>query len=585
MAKMIPSVISPEIKSAAEKHIFEWFRNDPRTNDWIVLHSLGIANHNRVIHGETDFFVLAPYMGLFALEVKGGRVKRNEGVWSFTNRYGKVGTKTRGPFDQAWDGVFSIVNDIKNKLDSSHKHLEKIFFGIGVMFPDVEYNTVGCDEEQWQVFDCNDGNNIYDYIHRLFDGACKKWESLTGHEVPYDKLPSPDDIQYIADLLRGDFDKAVAISVQIKYAEEELIRLTNEQYRCIDQLDDNKRCLIEGGAGTGKTLLAIEEAKKAAAQGLKVALFCYNKNLGDWFEKYFEDVQQNLRPTYVGTFHGFMAKKARDAGIRLCYPRNDEDAGFFYEEELPLGTYAALQQLRESRFDKIIVDEAQDLISSNYLDVFDKCISGGLSRGRWTFLGDFSQQAIYNQSVSADKMKEMLEDRTSFIRFKLTVNCRNTRTICDEITLVTDFKAPSDVWSKVDGMPVQYLTYRDKAEERIKLIDTIQMLVDSHISAKKISILSPLKRENSIVSDIEEFDIRDYKTYGNNKFSFSTIKSFKGLENAVIILVDIDSISDKQLMYVALSRARTALYVIESENARREYVEIQIRRLTNGHKA
>ena len=78
MAKMIPSVISPEIKSAAEKHIFEWFRDDPRTSDWIVLHSLGISNHNTVIHGETDFFILVPYMGLFALEVKGGRVKRKD---------------------------------------------------------------------------------------------------------------------------------------------------------------------------------------------------------------------------------------------------------------------------------------------------------------------------------------------------------------------------------------------------------------------------------------------------------------------------------------------------------------------------
>src|SRR5699024_4168253 len=103
---------------------------------------------------------------------------------------------------------------------------------------DVEYTTVSCDEEQWQVFDCNDGNNVYDYIRRLFEGACNKWESLHGHQVSYDRLPSPDDVRYIASLLRGDFDKAVAISVQIKYAEEELIRLTNEQYRCIDQLDD-----------------------------------------------------------------------------------------------------------------------------------------------------------------------------------------------------------------------------------------------------------------------------------------------------------------------------------------------------------
>lgn len=582
MAKMIPSVISPEVKSAAERHIFEWFRDDPRTTDWIVLHSLGISNHNRVMHGETDFFVLAPYMGVFALEVKGGRVRREGGVWSFTDKYDNVGTKNRGPFDQAWEGIYSIVKDIKSKLDNSHRSIENVFFGIGVMFPDVEYNTVGCDEEQWQVFDCNDGNDVYGFIHRIFEGFSKKWETLYGHEVPYDRLPSTDDVQYIASLLRGDFDKAVALSVQIKYAEEELVKLTNEQYRCIDQLDDNKRCLIEGGAGTGKTLLAVEEAKKAAAQGFRVALLCYNKNLGEWLEKYFDDVPFKLRPTYVGTFHGFMIRLVKKAGIWLDFPETEDEKSAFYEEELPKNAVKVLRDLLEEKYDKVIVDEAQDLITNKYLDVFDRVISGGLARGRWTFLGDFSQQAIYSDSVSGREMKEMIEERTSFIRFKLTVNCRNTRTICDEISLVTDFKAPSDVWSKVDGMPVQYLTYRDRSEEKEKFVETIRVLTDSHISPKKISILSPVKRENSVVADVEEFEIRDYRTYGNNKLSFSTIKSFKGLENSVIVLVDIDSIADKQLMYVALSRARAALYVIESEDARKEYVNIQMRRLANG---
>lgn len=579
MAKMIPSVLSPEIKSTAEKHIFEWFRDNPKTADWIVLHSLGISNHNHVMYGETDFFVLAPRMGLFALEVKGGRVRRDGGIWFFTNKYGKVGTKTRGPFEQAWDGAFSIVNDIKNKLDSAHKYLKNIFFGIGVMFPDIEYITVGCDEEQWQVFDCNDGNNVYKYILRLFEGACNKWKKLHGHDVSDDRLPSLDDIQYLASLLRGDFDKAVAISVQIRYAEEELVRLTNEQYRCIDQLDDNKRCLIEGGAGTGKTLLAIEEAKKASALGQKVALFCFNKNLGDWFEKYFDDVPVNIKPTYVGTFHSFMVKKIKNAGIGLNFPNNDEEADFFYSEDLPIKASKALLQLREEKFDKIIVDEAQDLITNKYLDVLDKCVLGGLVRGLWTFFGDFSQQAIYSTSISGNEMKDMIENRTSFIRFKLTINCRNTRNICDAISLITGFKAPSDIWYKVEGMPVQYLTYKDKTEEKTKLLETIQLLLDSHISPKRISILSPLKRENSIISEIDEYNICEYKTYGSNNLSFSTIKAFKGLENTVVILVDIDTISDKQLMYVALSRARTALYVIESDEARMEYVNMQMRRL------
>lgn len=101
MATMIPASMSPDIKSNAERHVFEWFKNDPNTEGWIVLHSLGIATHQRAIHGETDFLVLAPGLGMFVLEVKGGRVKRKLGKWHFSNRYGNIDEKVRGPFDQA----------------------------------------------------------------------------------------------------------------------------------------------------------------------------------------------------------------------------------------------------------------------------------------------------------------------------------------------------------------------------------------------------------------------------------------------------------------------------------------------------
>ena len=83
MAIMIPSVISPDVKSNAEKHIFKWFQKAPGTEDWIILHSLGVSNHKKVIHGEVDFFALIPEMGIFALEVKGGRVRRQNGIWSY----------------------------------------------------------------------------------------------------------------------------------------------------------------------------------------------------------------------------------------------------------------------------------------------------------------------------------------------------------------------------------------------------------------------------------------------------------------------------------------------------------------------
>ena len=281
MAVMIPSTISPEVKSTAEKRIFEWFENAPGTDKWIVLHSLGIATHNKVIYGETDFLVIAPRLGLFAIEVKGGRVRRENGMWLFTDRYGHTNSKSRGPFEQARDGVFSIVDSIKKRVDYDHSHIGNILFGYGVMFPDIEFEAGGVEEEQWQVFDSRDGNNVRQFINRLSNGAREKWETHYG-EISKSKYPDYADVKYIASILRGDFDFAVSMSAQLRNASEALISLTKEQYRCLDQLDDNPRCLIHGPAGTGKTLLAIEEVKKCAARGERVGLFCYNSNLADW---------------------------------------------------------------------------------------------------------------------------------------------------------------------------------------------------------------------------------------------------------------------------------------------------------------
>ena len=420
------------------------------------------------------------------------------------------------------------------------------------------------------------------FIKSIFENSMTRWHDLYDHDVTEDRLPSEEDIKYIASILRGDFDKAVAISVQIKYSEEELIRLTDEQYRCIDQLDDNKRCLILGGAGTGKTLLAIEEAKKAAASGLKVALFCYNRNLGEWFEKHFDEIPSSLRPSYAGTFHKYMIRLIKQNGMRVSFPEDEEEKNHFYAYDIPFYARTAIMELRD-KFDKIIVDEAQDIISDAYLDVMDKCLLGGLSRGRWTMLGDFSKQAIYTSGESGEALKEKLEERTSFIRFKLTVNCRNTKTICEEISMVTGYEPPSDIWSKVEGVPVEYLTYSNDDEEKERLLSVINSLLKNHISPKMISILSPVKRESSVVSLIDEYDISDYKVYSSNRLSFSTVQAFKGLENSVVILIDIDDLEDKKLLYVALSRARSGLYVILSDKARKEYVDIQIRRLNDGY--
>lgn len=244
---------------------------------------------------------------------------------------------------------------------------------------------------------------------------------------------------------------------------------------------------------------------------------------------------------------------------------------------------SALSQLRgkDSLFDKIIVDESQDLMQDRYLDVMDMCLSKGLTRGRWTMFGDFSMQAIYTDGLSGPQLLEKLDDRCSFIRFKLTINCRNTKPICSEIEIVTGFKAPNELWTKVEGPPVQYITWTTMDDQQKKLQALLGQLVEKRIPPEQITILSPKKKCESVVSLINGYTIRDFKVPPGNSITFCTIQGYKGLENTIVILTDIEGYSADKLMYVGLSRACSALFVFETEQAKGEYDALLMRRLLN----
>ena len=580
MARMIPSIISPDTKSTAERRVFRWFQEAPGTENWIVLHSLGLAEHIKLPYGEIDFLVIAPSLGMFALEVKGGRVKRENGIWYFTDKKGNTNSKERGPFDQARDGIHSLMKAVGEKADVAHYHVANTFYWSGVMFPDIDYDTVGVDEEPWQVFDCKDDGDVKSYIIRLAQGARQHVTELYEH-FNEKKLPSAQDVKYLANLLRGDFDKAVAISAKIKYAEQELVELTQRQYKCVDQIEENRRAIVYGPAGTGKTLLAIRQVEKLIAEEKTVALICYNASIGSWFQSYFESKPKEQRPKFVGTFHKLLYDIVTKAGNRINIPSDDYEKNLFYTETLPLMAADTLLS-NPMEFDEIVVDEAQDLIEEKYIDIFDLLIKKGFDLGRWKFFGDFSRQAIYNDKMDGQEMLELLEDRTAFVRCKLTENCRNTKQICQEIQTVTGFEAPDDLWSKVDGPPVEHKTYSSEEEAVEKLEELLLLLDEKHISSEQITILSPRRKVNSIVSKVEKCKIKDFSYSNVQNVTFSTIQSFKGLENVVIILVDVDTYDAEKLMYVALSRARSGLFILESKDAHTEYQGLMVRRLLNG---
>ena len=567
---MIPSFLSPEIKSNAERKIFKWLKEDPLTNDWVVLHSLGISKHRTNIYGEIDFVIIAPLLGVFVLEVKGGRVMREDGIWYFTNKYGQTTKKTTGPFEQAKDGMFSLFDYIISKKGVEHR-LSKLFRAYGVMFPDIQFPLENPEIERWQIFDADNCGNVGLFIKKLAICEKKKWIEKYKH-WDQAKLPDVKIAKELTKLLRGDFETIVSMGTIIRETEKQLLELTNEQTYCLDQIEDNPRCLIMGSAGTGKTLLAIEDVKKSVLEGKRVALFCFNAMLAEWLKKYFDKMHESLQPAYIGTFHAFLMSHVKQEELDNVIEMNEVDKQEFYSSELPLRAYINLSELN-LKLDKVIIDEAQDLLKEEYLDVIDISLRNGIERGNWSLYGDFDMQSIYNQK-EPEQLIGLMEDRTSFIKFKLKINCRNSKPIIDEIKYLTGFEPERALASKAEGLPVNYFDYKDDNDQIEKLTSLLSTLKANGVPQSDITILSPYSREKSLLSRFSTKEIADFKVGINNKVTFSTVNGFKGLENSVIIIVDIDTYSYRKTMYVGLSRARTGLFIFQSKKASLERINL-----------
>jgi superfamily I DNA/RNA helicase len=188
--------------------------------------------------------------------------------------------------------------------------------------------------------------------------------------------------------------------------------------------------------------------------------------------------------------------------------------------------------------------------------------------------GDFSRQAIFEDN---ENMIEMLEEKTSFIKYKLKVNCRNTKPIGDEIKYVTGFESEEYLWTKADGPPVNYFIYRNEEEELVQLEEIIEKLLKGNIIPQQITILSSKKRKDSVVSLVKKYAINDFIPFENSGITFSTIQAFKGLENSAIIITDVETYQHEKLMYVGLSRARSALIILETKSADTERKKMLMR--------
>ncbi len=567
MARMIPPYLDDSTKSTGEKLVFELFERDPTTTDWIVLHSLSLSEHVRRIYGEIDFLVLAPGLGIFVLEIKSGSVSRKDGLCQFRDRFGNVHRKTRGPFQQAQEAAFTLIKALRSSFGADDV-LSKTVVGYGVVFPHVRFTPTDLDQESWMIYDKDSRRfPINMFIHRLADGTHRKLRKCAWYNPNRSHLEHTD-VERLVFLLRRDFERLDTSGYDHRDLDQQITAFTEDQYRLLDQLTDNERCLFQGTAGTGKTMLAIESARRAVRAGQRVVLVCFNRLLGLWLRMLLR--KEDYEKVTVASLHSLLYDLAD-------HPSLDESRDKFFKETLPLIVLEKIDAGEICRFDKLIVDEGQDLISPNYLDIFDALLVGGLAGGCWEFYCDFERQAIYSH-LSASEMQSEIDSRGVSAKFRLTTNCRNSRKIGQHISRLCRFPPERYLPSRSAGPPVEHLFY-DTDKKQIELLSRIlRELRHNNITPDLVTLLSEkgftaacgglLCNTFPDVSDAEEPAI---KTRHRLHPQFATVRRFKGMESQVVILLDVDELDDvllTSILYVGMSRARSHLFVLCHERTR-----------------
>lgn len=552
MVTFIPPYMGEEIKSNAERKMYDVLQ-ELNLKNACVLHSLGLPRHRSKIYGEIDFVVVCE-RGVACLEIKGGRVECRDGQWTFIDRYGTERVKPEGPFAQVTGNMFSL-RDILKKRFEGNPHMKNLLMASGVVFPDITFHSDSQEIIPEIIYD-RTTEDISGYMNQVFD----YWQQRQ-HREP-SKL-SPSDIREVVQFLRADFCFIPSLNDRLEQVEQKLVRLTKEQAQLMQALGMNDHLIVEGGAGTGKTLLAAEFARRQLEQGARVLYLTYNKNLAHHVMRSLPETDQ----LKVVNIHALFGEY-----VPVDVEELQKDPQKYFAQILPERFYDYISEKQSTdpdaadmQYDLLIMDEGQDILKPLYLYSLDCLLKGGLDHGKWAVFYD-EKQNIYNPEYQ-DGM-DILRSY-SHTKFRLFVNCRNT------VQIGTYSAKASGVtfaeFMRENGEEVGKISYEDEKDFGGKIKEIMKTLREGKVSPGDITFLSPKKYQNSKLTTLKLTvnELRDDFKPDPSVPVFATIQGFKGLDAKVVILCDVEALRREtfsQYIYLAGTRARTLLYIVGTKD-------------------
>lgn len=526
MAKIIPEVTNDYDfnRSPGERAVYNAVKDLP--NEFVVFHSVEWRNNStgRFEEGEGDIIIYDPRYGILVIEVKSGGVYAEDGIWYQKNlSTNQTKELKKSPLHQADRTKYQLIERFREQNVRVDIHSAIWLTSVSRNLGSIEDMNIKDELIFWK-----------DDLQDPMKGLKRCFEYHKVRKKEYDKEIRKKVIELTAPV----FSAIPTGRDLIDYSESHFVRMTQEQTRILDFLVEQKEASIMGGAGTGKTLLAVEKAKRLSRNG-KVLLLCYNRFLR-------KDLVSRVKGYDIDVHNLHTLLNTHSNTNRYDFSIDEIEE---YLDDFPLEKW---------NYKHVVIDEGQDF-EPNQITIL-KDINELRENGFFYVFYDENQLVQQREGLSWRKDIPC--------QLVLSINCRNTRNIATTSYSVIESKN-SEVKSDIDGRKANFIHLEDNED----LVSELERIMDSYIQdgylRSDITILTHKTIESSVlknISRIGKFSISKEEVE-SRAILFTTSRKFKGLESEIIILVDLDKNSfnneeNRRLFYVATSRAKSNLDLI-----------------------